>query len=279
MLPLKEFRGIYPDIHRQKINEFFKPTREELAEGEKQLEQVLASLKRFYVIGFTNRSGSNFLARSLASEGRLNVAAENLNFDVVINQSTKLGIKSYPGFLANIIKRGAGKTGIYGCKASAGQLIGLYNDGVLHQVRDRLTVIHNARQNLLEQAVSLLIASKTQKWTSKHEGVPADVEFDGDSLMVILEDVCRQNAAFRAVFELFGIEAVPVLYERMLEDPVKVVRRVGRHLGLPGLKYVPDKVGIEKQSSDLNAELLQRWMSMYSVGIPKAAEAASTADE
>lgn len=275
MIPLHEFRGIYPDIHQQKVAEFFQPTADELAAGERELAEALAALKGFYVIGFTNRCGSNFLAQSLASEGRLQQAGEPLNHDVVANQSTKLGLKSYPAFLASIVKRGSGKSGVFGCKASAGQLIGLYNAGVLHQVKDKLTLIHIARQNVMEQAVSMLIASRTLRWTSKQPGVEAPVEFDGDVLTAILENICRQNAALRALFELFQVEPVPVQYERLVEDPVKVVRRVGRHLGLPNLRYVPEKVTFEKQADDLNSELLKQWTSMYALGVPRAAPAAA----
>lgn len=269
MTPLLEFKDHFPDVHHQMLTGFYKATPEQEAEDRAKLDQVLDGLTGFYVICFTNRCGSTFLAHALASEGRIQAAGEQLNFEPVSTQSTKLGLRSYPAYLAHLIERGSARSGIFGVKAGIGQLIGLYNAGVLERVKDKLTLVHITRQDLLAQAVSMYIATRTKRWTSKQEGVDAELLYQPGVLLSTLDGLCRRNAAFKALFELFQLDAVPVQYEKLVDDPGKVVKRVGRHLGLPNLRYVPEKVPIEKQADEVNERLLREWTAAYALGAPR----------
>jgi LPS sulfotransferase NodH len=266
MRPLTEFRGLYPDIHHQKIAEHFKHDAKTFEAGQHALAEALHALKGFFVVCFTNRCGSNFLAQAIASEGRLPQAGEVLNFDTVTYQAAKFKLPSYPAFLAHLVPRVAGKNKIFGCKASVGQLLSLYNLGVLHHVKDKLTLIHVQRQSHVDQAISMYIASRTRKWTSTQEGVDAEIDYEPDELLSILENICRQNAAFQSLFELLQVDAVPVQYERLVEEPLKVVRRVGRRMGLQNLRYVAEKVTYEKQADATNQALKERWLGDFRVG-------------
>jgi LPS sulfotransferase NodH len=254
MKALEQFPAIYPDVHAQRIGAYFAdkvPARDAM----EKLDAELASLKKFYVLCFTNRCGSNFLAQALASDGRLKQAGENLNFDAVLHQSERLGLGSFAQYMTWLVRHQRGPENVFGCKASAGQVIHLYNSGVLAKVKDRLEFVHIARRQPVAQGISMLIASRTKKWVSTDTGVPADIRYDPAELVPIIEALNRQNAAFTVLFDLFGLRAVPVQYERLVKDPVKVVRRVGRHLGLPNLKFVAEKVVYERQADLVNMRI------------------------
>jgi len=256
MKQIAGFPGIYPDVHQERIAAHFGAGWN--TEGLAKLEAELATLKTFYVVCFTNRCGSNFLAQALASDGRIKQAGENLNFDSVINQSTRHGFKGFPEYMAWLVNRLKGKENVFGCKASSGQMLLLYNTGVLERLKGRLQFIHITRRHPVDQAISMYIASKTKRWTSIDTGIEAELAYEPNELLRTMEALSRQNATFAVLFDLFGIKAVPVQYEKLIEDPVKVVRRVGRNLGLANLRYVADKIVYERQADDLNAEFRAR---------------------
>jgi trehalose 2-sulfotransferase len=255
MKAIEQFPAIYPDVHAQKLADFF-AGRKRAPDAAKRLADELATLKTFYILCFTNRCGSNFLAQALASEGRIRQAGENLNFDAVQHQCDRLGLGSYDEYLAWLVRQLKGPEKVFGCKASAGQLIHLYNAGVLEKVKDKLRFVHISRRQPVDQGISMLIASRTRKWTSTDAGVQADdIRYDPKELIPIIEALNRQNAAFTVLFDMFGIKPTPVLYERLVADPARVVRRVGRHLGLPNLKFVPEKVVYERQADLVNLRI------------------------
>ncbi len=132
-------KDVWPDPHFEKIGEHFDLcSRAQLAEHRKALAEELSSLTSFYVICFTNRCGSNHLAQCLASDGRLMQAGEVLNQEAVINNALQHGFTSFDQYLTWLIKTQKGAHGVFGLKASAGQLLGLYNQGILELLGPRL---------------------------------------------------------------------------------------------------------------------------------------------
>lgn len=255
-------KGIYPDVHVEKITAHFAHVARPDLEADRQvLQQTLDKLKVFYVVGFTNRCGSNFLAQCLASDGRLRQATEGLNFDTVINQSGRHGLRSFEAYLAWLIQRQLGQTHVFGIKASVGQLIGLSNSGLLGQVRDRLQVIHISRKDVLEQAISYYIASRTRQWTSTQKAQDVALDYKPNEILGIAEAIARQNSAFSMLWRLLGIDPVRVDYAKLVAEPDKTVRRIGKRLGLRDLKLVHEKLTYEKQADERN-QLLLRSMAL-----------------
>ncbi|OYT85608.1 MAG: hypothetical protein CFE46_17880 [Burkholderiales bacterium PBB6] len=262
-------KDVWPDPHFKKIGEHFDLcSRAQLAEDRQALAAELNSLTSFYVICFTNRCGSNHLAQCLASDGRLMQASEVLNEEAVINNALKHGFTSFDQYLTWLIKTQKGAHGVFGLKASAGQLLGLYNLGILKLLGPRLKLIHSFRREVMAQAVSLFIANKTKRWTSTQTAQAGEdaVQYNSVELMAIANSICHQNALLTLLFNVMQLDAAKVPYDKLVEEPEKVVRRLGRQLGVTQLRLVPEKLAYQKQADALNDRLLMQLAADHSLG-------------
>jgi trehalose 2-sulfotransferase len=277
--PAIKIRDVFPDNHFLEVEEHFEfSNKEDRARGRDKLIAALAKIKSFYVLCFTNRCGSNHLGECLASDGRVGFPSEGLNFDTVIAHSMRQRFTSFDEYLAWLIQTQVGSAGVFGIKASPAQLIGLHNRGILRLAGAKLHMVHALRREVMAQAVSMLIASRTRRWTSKQPGIRAEIKYNPDELLGMAESICRQNAIFTALFELLQLDPVRVPYDKMQTEPDKLVRRVGRVLGVANLKLVPEKLSLEKQANELNAELLNRLEVDYSLA-PAGGRVNSTKDD
>lgn len=257
MTPIASLRGIYPNAHSQKIAEHF-AAQPEHAEDREALRLAIDALDAFCILCFTNRCGSGFLAQALASDGRLQQARESLNFDTVIQHSEKSGFRSFDAYLAAMIRRHTGPARIYAVKANAGQLTMLHDRGILELAGPKLRFVHVSRRQVIDQAISFYIASRTLRWASAHVGVEAEVDYAPQELIGMACSLTAQNAALEVLFGLFDVQPARVDYEALVADPARVVQSVGRYLGIADLALVPAKVSYEKQADELNARLKAR---------------------
>ena len=249
--PITSLGEHYPDGHARALRRYFgraMPPDDEV----RALRDVLAQLKVLYVMCFTSRCGSHFLGQALASDGRLLRPGETLNANVVEQHATAQKLRSYEGYLSWLLPRARGRLGVAGVKASVGQLVALHNAGVLGDMGDRLRVIHMVREDVFDQAISLYIASKTRQWASwlgLHATPPA---YNPGRLLAVAADLSAQNAAFRMLFQLWGITPCEVRYEAFVAAPGPQLARLGDFLGVPGLSFDSAKISCERQSGPLN---------------------------
>lgn len=269
--PEIKLRDMFPDPHFKQVEEHFSAsTAAQRAEGRKKLIAAIGRVKVFYVLCFTNRCGSNHLGECIASDGRVGRAHEGLNFEAVINNSVRLGFNSFDEYLAWLIKRHTGSAGVFGVKAGAGQLLGLHHRGILHLVGAKLRLIYSFRREVLEQAVSHFIAERTRQWTSVQTKLDTDIVYEPNEILGTVHAICKQNATFAMLFELWGVEPARIPYDKMLTEPEKIVKRVGRHLGVANLQIASDKVKLSKQASAINAELLAHLQRDFALAMPAA---------
>jgi len=268
MKKIPPISGIYPDVHKEQIDKHF-------------LDQPQASLqnKKFppakgvelcYLICFTNRCGSNFLASSLASDGKLDTAGEFFNYDFVINQSKKKGFSSYQQYMNWLVKRKSAATRTFGAKVSIGQLIHLYNIGFMHAWKDRLKVIHITRKDVMAQAISLSIAHQTKCWTSEQDGIHAEVIYRPANILSIMRNINYQNGMFTSLLDLVGLPTYSIRYEDFVEDPHSRVSDIGAFLGVQNLIFKPENVPLKKQANSLNADFRARMIADFSLAAPVA---------
>ncbi|MCA6218331.1 hypothetical protein KGA65_17485 [Ideonella sp. B7] len=251
---ISNFGEHYPDVHAKALLSHFgsaKVSRQDNAALAKALELV----EVFYVICFTNRCGSHFLAQALASDGQIKCAGEVLNADVVIHHAKERGLASHAGYLAWMVNQMRSKEGYAGVKASVGQLISLYNVGLLSALGPRLRLIHLLRDDLLGQAISLHIAAQTAQWTSLQTSNGARVRYDAETLLGLVASLSSQNSAFQALFQLWGVEPLTVHYEGFAADPARKIKRIGRYLGLPDLQFIPEQITYARQATAKNDTL------------------------
>jgi LPS sulfotransferase NodH len=254
--------GFWPDPHQIRIDEYFSSIPAEM-EGIISTFKYIEQVRLIYFICFTNRCGSNLLAQSLASDGQLKQAGENLNFDTVIAQSERHNLRTFKSYFNWLIGHRTGKQKIFGCKCSPGQLLYLHNTGLLDVIRSKSIFIHLTRKDIFDQAISMYIAERTKKWTSTQSGVQIPIIYDHESLMKTAENILRANSAFALIFQLLNLKVINVTYDGLVRDPRLLIGRIGKHLGISDLKYNESTVVYAKQSNELNIELKNKLLSEY----------------
>ena len=186
-------------MHSKHLNAFFGdyPNKEELG----ILRELCRDIKVVFLC-FTNRCGSNFVAQSMASNGVISQPGENLNFDTVISHSRCNNFSSYVRYLIWLIELEAGSSRIFSVKCSAGQLIYLFNLGIIDQFNSPFFVMIK-RLDMLKQAISLSIASQTHQWTSSQtSSTNSSITVNSDDIFRIVNNIANQNACFESIFSL-----------------------------------------------------------------------------
>lgn len=245
--------GIHPCVHAKNIQNYFAVQVEDKAADSSSSSFIGAGCSSSYFICFTNRCGSNLLASAIASDGQLKQAEESLNFKYVINRSRENSLHSLGAYLTWLADAKKSGQGIFGSKASVGQLMFLYEQGLLEKIGSEQKYIHIMRKDVVGQAISMFIASKTGGWTSEHETRKENIEFSSEHLVRIVQTINLRNKMFSSFFSSVGVQPMVLYYEDLLASPNQYVAAIGKFLGVEGLTYVPERVPYKKQANELNA--------------------------
>lgn len=213
----------------------------------------------FVFFCFTNRCGSNYIAELMASGGLMPLAGENLNFDTVINLSRAKGARSFQEFFRVLMRRTM-VNGIVAIKVAPSHLALLSDSGILDQIIGRSHFIVIERADKLAQAISLLIAFQTGRFTSKMVGnAVEEPEFDRDALEHIVDAIAEDYRLFSVFFGHNGIVPTNLSYEQVVSDPDHAISYAGRAIGLPDLQIQNQKLSLARQSSSIN----EQWRELY----------------
>lgn len=256
------FFPVYPDENTLKINKYFA---EKCVNSNEAPSSYDIGFANIVFLCFTNRSGSNYIAQSIASSGLLNLAQEVFNFNRVIKVSEAKKFYSYLCYFKHILS-GSGSDNVI-VKVSAGQLIGLYNCGIFSTGKINAKFIHVFRDDVFAQAVSLYIANKTKSWTSE-QGAIASVEelaFEPDLLMSMAHRLMCHNATFDLIFKMFGVAPFKVSYEQFLTEPAKWVSEIGHYIGIDDLLFDEKNITLKKQSNSTNTEMVAKLYERFSL--------------
>jgi LPS sulfotransferase NodH len=209
---------------------------------------------------YTNRCGSNYLAEALHSSGRLNLADEMLNADEIAADVRRHGHARFADYLAAHL-RWRMVDGCFAVKVATLHLELLGQAGVLDHCRESARYVFIERSDRLAQAISFEIARQTGQWTTRATvEVPIDrLEFSRERIARLIESFAEDNRLFDTFFGLNGIVPAHVLYEHLVADPAREVRRIGEALGMPDLRFAPEKLTLRRQGGALNA----RWREMF----------------
>lgn len=241
------------NVHETKLREFFK--------GNVTYDGPVVFNYPLYCIGFYNRSGSNLLAEYLRGTPFFSGFREQLNFSAVQNKSETWGIKSFPEYIIEAEKRFSKGRFVYGYKASLGQLVMLERFGIPKMYAGGLRIIHIHRKDLIGQAVSHLIASQTQQWTSQQDkGSQVQVEFDARKLTRLL-DLAQASTNGIALFsEIFGYPRLVLSYEELVENPKQTLDRVADFSNQAGADWALPAPQLERQASEVNKRFRQSYI-------------------
>ncbi|TWI34921.1 Stf0 family sulfotransferase [Paracoccus sulfuroxidans] len=212
-----------------------------------------------YLIGFTNRCGSNLLAGYLRSTPAFDGFYEQLNHDTVGARLPKLHAETFPDYLRAISQNHPGNGKMIGFKASWDQLRMLLRWRIDRMYEGGIRMIHISRENLIEQAVSWSIAFQTKQWTSQENALAAAV-YDESDIDLRLSYIMQSNQNMGYLLALSGIPSLPVRYSDICRDPAAVVRSIGAFADVDLQTWEPGASEIRKQGGDMNKEFVARYI-------------------
>jgi trehalose 2-sulfotransferase len=195
--------------------------------------------KPLYVICMTARSGSTMLTSILERTRVLGRPDEYINprgpFQSHYETTGQCDLRTY---FHRLWKWYSGPGGIFGIKTPYQDLWPFVRCHLFHEWLRGANCVYLTRENVYEQAVSLVIARQSQVWhridggpTLRTNGSP---QFDLPSLRIALSRIVRERALWESLFALHGITPLRLTYEELVQDgrgSPKNVRRVIRFLG------------------------------------------------
>jgi LPS sulfotransferase NodH len=222
---------------------------------------------RVLLMCFVNRSGSFHLAELLASTGRLPLAEESLNAEVVVAAARRHGLGSFPAYLGHLARAAhladSGSAGGWlALKVGVHQLRLLCEAGFLDAVAPRLRFLLVDRRDRVAQAVSRAIAEQTGSWAAFMPARPgAAPVYDRRRIEAAVGEIADFMRGFEAFFAANAIAPVRVVYEELVARPQAEVDRVLAELGMPPAPIDMSRPRWRSQHGALNVAWRQQYLS------------------
>lgn len=184
-----------------------------------------------YLICTNGRSGSNWLVQMMASTRKLGHPLEFFNPGVIDEQHDIVGVPrdcSDREYWVAVRRRYA-TDGVQGAK------VGWY---AMHRAIEAVEpsyYIHLVRLDTLGQAISLYRAAQTKVWirTNRQPDAIPQPPIDAAEIKRVQEGILTRDEWFREYFKSHGIDALEVVYEDIMADPIGQVRRIAEFLKVP----------------------------------------------
>lgn len=242
-----------PGVHEKEIKRFFK--------GNVQFDGDAPVFDEpLYLLAFSNRSGSNLLASYLRATPYFGGFHEQLIHSTVTTQATDGACETFPDYIRWASTNYGQGYKTWGFKASWDQIMMLYRFGI-NRMYPSVRIIHITRRDLVDQAVSYLIASQTKKWTSAHDG-DAGVEpaYDYATITKLMQSSASAELQMRMISVLFDVPYTQVRYEALVRRPEFVMDKIGQFANIDLSKWKPKEPPITKQANALNQEFYDRYI-------------------
>ena len=222
-----------------------------------------ARCKNIVFLCFTNRSGSNYLAELLGSTRQINVGGEFLNFDTALVHIGQNGLNSFYDYFIGLIDKQSVK-GNFACKIAITQIVLLQQAGLLDELMPYSRFVVSERADLLGQAISLEIASRTGKWTSYMQptGSVSEADFDRNRLEMIIRNLSHEQQLFRLFFAINGLEHFQVNYEQLTSHTSTVMRMMCEWLQIEAPLGCFERTVTARQSDALNTAWRRKFLGL-----------------
>ena len=210
------------------------------------------------IVAFTNRCGSNLLADLLLKSSAFGLISELLNHDVISSKARDLGANTFPEYIEAIRKQ-IGRPGKpFGVKASCTQLALLHKYNIFNMF-PWTKVVHIYRNDVVAQAVSFYIASRTGRWTSKHTGNETALNYDFEQIRNRFYGLSNDNRRIFQICSALNLSKIDVAYESLVSEPHNEIARVLEFFGAKFEIQSSLKPSIERQSNDINEDYSRRF--------------------
>lgn len=223
---------------------------------------TIALPRRAYALCFTQRSGSNHLARELRRTGCLGAPAEFFDYEAeMFGHVRRFQSENLRHYVTQLAAATATANGVFGTKLHASGWLWLQRSSLRNWLRD-LPAILTFRRDIVAQTVSYQIAFRTEAWQSEMpaKGQP---QYDFDEMLTALRSL-EDNNRFWAAWALQRPAPVIVLaYEDFAPNPGPFVAHIAQALNVDLDPALADRSlqGLSRQATDLNADWAARFRS------------------
>ncbi len=223
-----------------------------------------AKPKLFYMICSTPRCGSTYLAREMWLTGCLGAPHEYFNYhSVMLQLSARLGARTLADYSDRLVRARTGPNGVFGFKLHFDHFTFLHSLSGQFQRFRPMKFISVRRAGLVEQAVSHVIAMKTNHWTSSHDAVGTAV-YSRDTVDRSIKMITQMQRHWDDYFERTGTTPYRLDYEDFCRRPGELVGEIADHLGV--VLSPRNRIGklppVERQGDPIKAE----WVARYNAG-------------
>ena len=211
---------------------------------------------RGYVIGASERTGTNHLCRLLEHSGVLGHPREWLRDGRLAAE----GLSDARGerLWREITARGSTDNGVFGLKVFRHHLAARPDSVVTARVLS-LPVFHVHRRDRLGQAISFSRALQTGRWLGP-PGEDPEPAYHRHHITYCLRRLIRHDAELRLNYAMHGSEVTEVTYEDFVADPEPVLRAIAVRVGEPDAVFDLGR-GLSIQRDDRNEEWRERYLS------------------
>lgn len=213
---------------------------------------------------FSNRCGSTLVAAEASSLGFCGKPNSHLNYeffnsDFVIEYCENNGISTFQRYVEAVHEEFRSPLNIFFTKGSLDQLIWLKRCGVIGTALPVYQYLRVIRRDLVAQAVSLVIAEQTGRWTIMHEPSSDILSYDHQKIANAVSYIAKITADTDVYFSLLGMQPTYFVYEEILPDLTQVGEKLQGLTGINALPRGPRTLEVERQSQRVNLEWAQRF--------------------
>ena len=249
-----------PGPHEEQLRKFCEPF--EVPVGTSPCDQPVC------IMLFSNRSGSSLISEHMRASPYFGGFGEPLNYQFVIEKSTRDGTRSFLQYLQNVHHLQSGTDKMFGMKASVDQALMLMRARVIPEYYRDVRWVLIERSDLVAQAVSLYFAGQSKQWRSDQAaGAGGEPVYDFERIRLQVQMLSQRYVAMRSFCAVFGIEPYRITYEDFAADPMAGANALAAHLGVPEPAIDASKVAMRKQRGDRNAEFRERFLTEYRASI------------
>ena len=202
-----------------------------------RLQTTLAQ-RRPYLIYFTARSGSSYLADLLTNTGVTGRPGEYLNPQLLprimqgIQKRAPGQADTLFGYIHWLLEHRSSANGAFGLKATYPHLKPLIATGLDRLLFGDFKRFVLTRRNIINQAISLYTMTET-KLSHRNKAIPeaitakaAKLAYDGERIRHWVSHLWHQELALEAYFAKSGLAVEVLDYDELTHDPDAVVGRI-----------------------------------------------------
>jgi trehalose 2-sulfotransferase len=201
--------------------------------------------RSYYAVCATPRSGSHFLGHLMYSTGAMGYPLEYLHPIHIPRWSELAGSADITRVFEYIKSRRTSPNGCFGLKTYLTAIQDYPFDALFPACR----LILIDRDDLLDQAISLVRARQTNQWISMHER-KGEPRYDFQAIDDAITELLTQKASWLRFFAVSGREYLKVTYESLVADPAGTIGSIADYLLLPPVRINWETVLPRKQSDD-----------------------------